>query len=148
MPNLAVRGTWLGGGCQVFTSTQYGDYASFGNVSHTNYSLVNDGADGSCGGYKFYVQDNNTGQIIYRSTSPAQSVSLFFDGIEQGSSVSYDCINGACTNKNVHKTPGLYASLSECQLACGTGCGGKCLSNADWAKIESLSNQIMNKTCN
>ncbi len=59
----------------------------------------------------------------------------------------YDCINGACLKKTTYNTPGLYASLSLCEVACGTGCSGKCLSNADWTQIESLSSQIMNRNC-
>ncbi|MHC5826774.1 MAG: hypothetical protein ACYT04_65630, partial [Nostoc sp.] len=61
--------------------------------------------------------------------------------------VAYDCVNGACIDKNTYKTPGLYESISDCEIACGIGCSGKCLSNADWAQIESLSSQIMNKNC-
>jgi hypothetical protein len=59
----------------------------------------------------------------------------------------YDCINGACIKKSVYSTPGLYQSLSDCEIACGTGCSGKCLSNADWAQIKSLSNQLKTRNC-
>lgn len=61
--------------------------------------------------------------------------------------VLYDCINGACTLSTTYNTPGLYQSLSACEVACGTGCSGKCISNADWSKIEGLSNQLKNKNC-
>ncbi|MEH2377325.1 MAG: hypothetical protein V7K27_00205 [Nostoc sp.] len=91
---------------------------------------------------------------------------FFLDGVDQGNGYifypdayvvsttcvvvvpKYDCINGACTLATIHNTNGLYASLSDCEVACGTGCSGKCVSNADWAQIESLSNQIMNRNCN
>lgn len=59
----------------------------------------------------------------------------------------YDCINGACTPKTTYNTPGLYPSLSDCQVACGIGCSGKCISNSDWATIEGLSNQLKNRNC-
>jgi hypothetical protein len=59
----------------------------------------------------------------------------------------YDCINGACIPKSTYSTPGIYNSLSECETACGTGCSGKCISNADWAQIEGLSNQLKNRNC-
>lgn len=62
-------------------------------------------------------------------------------------SVQYDCVNGGCIKKSVYNTPGLYESLDDCQLACGTGCSGKCISNADWAQIEGLSNQLKNRNC-
>lgn len=62
--------------------------------------------------------------------------------------VNYDCINGACLPKTTYNTPGLYASLSDCEVACGTGCSGVCLSNAEWAQIQGLANQLKNKSCN
>ncbi|MEH2052053.1 hypothetical protein [Nostoc sp.] len=60
---------------------------------------------------------------------------------------AYDCINGACTPKTTYNTPGLYATLSDCQVACGTGCSGVCVSNSDWAQIEGLSGQLRNRNC-
>lgn len=59
----------------------------------------------------------------------------------------YDCINGACITTETYNTPGLYQSLSDCELACGTGCSGKCISNADWATIQRLATQLKNKSC-
>lgn len=59
----------------------------------------------------------------------------------------YDCINGTCIPKATFNTPGFYKNLSECETACGTGCSGKCISNAEWAQIESLSNQLKNRNC-
>jgi hypothetical protein len=59
----------------------------------------------------------------------------------------YDCINGACLKAGVYNSPGFYASLSECEKACGLGCSGKCLSNVDWAAIEGLANRLKNKNC-
>ncbi|MBD2197941.1 MULTISPECIES: hypothetical protein [Calothrix] len=59
----------------------------------------------------------------------------------------YDCINGACIPSSTYNTPGIYQSLSECEIACGTGCNGKCISNAEWSKIEGLSSQLRNKNC-
>lgn len=62
--------------------------------------------------------------------------------------VIYDCINGACIDADTYGTPGIYASLEECEIACGTGCSGKCISNSDWAQIEGLINQLKQKNCN
>ncbi|MEH2263818.1 hypothetical protein [Nostoc sp.] len=61
--------------------------------------------------------------------------------------VKYDCINGACIAKDKYNTPGLYANLSACEEACGTGCNGKCISNSDWAQIEGLASQLKNHEC-
>lgn len=63
------------------------------------------------------------------------------------SASKYDCINGACLPNTTYSTPGLYQSLSECEVVCGTGCSGKCISNADWATIEGLAGQLKNKNC-
>ncbi|MBD2204942.1 hypothetical protein H6G33_04215 [Calothrix sp. FACHB-1219] len=63
------------------------------------------------------------------------------------SSQSYDCINGACIVSTQYDTPGIYASLAECETACGTGCSGKCISNSEWATIEGLSNQLKQRNC-
>lgn len=60
---------------------------------------------------------------------------------------AYDCINGACTKKNIYNTPGLYPSLSDCEEACGTGCNGKCVSSSDWTQIENLSGQLKSRNC-
>ncbi|MBD2435828.1 hypothetical protein [Nostoc sp. FACHB-110] len=59
----------------------------------------------------------------------------------------YDCINAACIKNTVYNTPGFYASLAECQTHCGPGCGGQCISNTDWATIESLAVQLKNQDC-
>lgn len=89
---------------------------------------------------------------------------LYLDGVDQGFDYTYypdayivsttcdpqekyDCINGACTPSTTYDTPGIYSSLAECEVACGTGCSGKCLSNAEWAQIEGLASQLKNKNC-
>ena len=59
----------------------------------------------------------------------------------------YDCINGACTKATKYSTPGLYPSISDCEIACGTGCSGKCIPNSEWTRIEDLSNQLKNRNC-
>lgn len=64
------------------------------------------------------------------------------------SQIKYDCINGACFESDKYKTPGLYRSLEECEVACGTGCSGKCLSNKEWNKIQDLAKKLKQKNCN
>lgn len=59
----------------------------------------------------------------------------------------YDCINGSCLNKTQYGTPGIYESISACEQNCGPGCGGVCISNADWTAISSLASQVKNKVC-
>ena len=60
----------------------------------------------------------------------------------------FDCINGACVKKEVYSTPGIYQGIEECEVACGSGCSGKCLSNSEWSKINSLASQLKSKNCN
>ncbi|MEH2023921.1 hypothetical protein [Nostoc sp.] len=63
--------------------------------------------------------------------------------------IKHDCVNGVCVPSTTHSTLGLYASLSDCQVACGSkGCSGQCVSSSDWAQIEALSNQLKNRNCN
>jgi hypothetical protein len=59
----------------------------------------------------------------------------------------YDCLNGACVTKTTYNTPGLYPSLGECQVACGTGCSGVCVSASDWANIEGLASRNKSQNC-
>lgn len=61
--------------------------------------------------------------------------------------VKYDCINGACLPKATYNTPGLYQSLEDCEVACGAGCSGKCISNSEWAQIEGLSDEVRSTNC-
>lgn len=62
-------------------------------------------------------------------------------------SAKYDCINGACLPSTTYSTPGIYANLSECEINCGPGCSGVCISNQDWTQIEGLASQLKNKNC-
>lgn len=78
--------------------------------------------------------------------------------------VRYDCINNNCAPNSEYKTPGIYATLEECQQHCGgsqncpTGLecldpsnycppGKACIPNNKWLQIENLSNQLKNKNC-
>ncbi|MBN3926114.1 hypothetical protein [Nostoc sp. NMS4] len=149
---LKVIGSSYGGGCFAYPEDDV--YADLGNKSHPNFSLVVIETGIACGGYSFKIVDNADGSTIYTSTSPAKNVHLSIVNNDTGGEYTpptptdkYDCINGACIKKTVYSTPGIYQSLSECETACGTGCSGKCVSNADWAQIEGLSNQLKNRNC-
>lgn len=80
-------------------------------------------------------------------------------------SEQHDCINGACTKKNVYGTPGIYSSLEECQAHCSStpinACptpnicvspdycppGMVCVPNNEWSQIEGLAGQHLSKDC-
>ena len=77
----------------------------------------------------------------------------------------YDCINGTCVDSATYATAGIYASLSDCQAKCGavtntcpspnvcvdpdSYCppGKVCVPIAEYSQIESLANQLKNKSC-
>ncbi|MEH1857490.1 MAG: hypothetical protein V7L21_05710 [Nostoc sp.] len=145
--HVRVIGSSYGGGCFVYPDDDV--YADLGNKPHPNFSIIVTATGLACGGYSFKVVDGNSGATVYTSTSPAKNVHLEIIDNDTGQPATdrYDCINGACTKKNVYSTPGLYASLSACEVACGTGCSGKCISSADWAEIEGLSGQLKNGNC-
>ena len=56
----------------------------------------------------------------------------------------YDCVNASCVDSKQYNTPGIFTSLSQCEITCGTGCSGQCVSNEEWNKIQSLANQLRN----
>jgi len=141
------------------TSRNYSLTAVAGN----NYSIQNTGASPTC---PIYYQGQSTSVLTVQSSSAGDisgngeygeggqqqwvqgtwKLILSYD-INVPPSIPHDCINGACTPKTTYNTPGLYVSLEECEVACGTGCSGICVSNSDWAKIEGLAGQVKNKVC-
>jgi hypothetical protein len=121
--------------------------------------MIADGAGfSSCPGvtqYIFRARNAATGQVvgfIKSSTCHNLQFKSYTNSCPptppDDSLLPHDCINGACIKKSVYSTPGLYPSLSACQVACGSkGCSGQCVSSADWAQIEGLSNQLKNRNC-
>ena len=85
------------------------------------------------------IQLNGNNVMFFPSSVTASNCS--------NTSTPYDCINGACRPATQFNTPGLYTSLSECEVACGTGCSGKCISNKDWLTIQSLASHLKHKNC-
>lgn len=70
----------------------------------------------------------------------------------------YDCLNGICVKKDVYNTPGIFASLADCQAICtSNGClppdpnycppGKVCIKDVEWSQIEQLTNQNRAKHC-
>jgi hypothetical protein len=100
---------------------------------------------------------NIAGINYFYTTATAQVVAVPNDNATVGytkfgnctacNAIPYDCINGACIPKSTYNTPGFYATISDCEIACGKGCSGKCLSNKDWAKIEDLGKRLKNQDC-
>ncbi|MEH2077023.1 MAG: hypothetical protein V7K57_21925 [Nostoc sp.] len=115
---------------QITYHSNASDEAYWGN-KYTAFNNYYSFVDGS---YTIYQSDEPGCQIV--TTPPV------------GAKKDYDCINGACIEKSKYNTPGLYQSLDDCQTVCGgTSCGGQCISNPDWAQIESLASQIRSKEC-
>lgn len=78
--------------------------------------------------------------------------------IPQQLNTPQDCLNGSCVPATQYNTPGVFASLAECQAICtSNGCqppgpnycppGKVCLEGSDWAQIEQLSSQLRSKDC-
>ncbi len=95
------------------------------------------------------ARNPSTGEIVgeVRSTTCHNVVWKGYENTCSPLERGYDCINGACTKKETYNTPGLYASLSDCEVACGSGCSGQCIANSDWTQIEGLANQLKSKNC-
>lgn len=129
----------------------YLTYTNCAGASGTGYLCAEDLAyipsGGGCGGGYFFSSDLgfNAGNASERAGTVVQVACSFCPGC--CTDLKYDCLNGACVKNSDHNTPGLYPTLSDCEIACGTGCSGKCISNADWAQIEGLSKQLKNKNC-
>lgn len=138
MANCGVAGTW-----NLITrlnSTGTRDYAeSYPGFADDNPVLVQASPTmnliSSCDG-RIFLANWGIGSIVSKTFVPSTPPVI-----------KYDCINSACVNKATYNTPGFYQSLSECETSCGTGCGGKCISNSEWAQIEGLSNQLRNRNC-
>ncbi|MBN3911094.1 MAG: hypothetical protein HWQ35_32500 [Nostoc sp. NMS1] len=163
--HLKVVGSSYGGGCYAYPEDDI--YADLGNKSHPNFSLNVTGTGLACGGYSFNVTDNNSGAVIYTSTSPAKNVHLEIIDNDTGkppTAPRYDCINGQCILKNTYNTPGIYNSLADCQAVCANGgaCGsgkqcvdpttfcpdGKvCIDQGEFASIEALISKIGSEVC-
>lgn len=76
----------------------------------------------------------------------------------------YDCINGVCTPKSTYSTPGIYASLTDCQAVCANGgacaegkqcldpntyCppGKVCIDQGEFSEAEALISKIGSEVC-
>lgn len=101
-----------------------------------------------CRTYNFSVNSTNLG-IISNSNAWYHSIGspVYVPGPGEGGEERYDCINGSCVSAELYGSPGIYESLPACEQNCGPGCGGVCISNADWAKISNLAAMIRNKDC-
>lgn len=134
--------------CFYLTYVNCAGASGDGYVCAEDISYVTTG--GGCGGGYFLSNDLgfNVGNASERSGTVQQVSCSFCPGCcTDPESPKYDCINGACLSKSAYNTPGLYSSLSVCEEACGTGCSGKCINNADWAQIEGLSGQLKTRNC-
>lgn len=117
------------------------------NVSYqTAYKVVVGGPPGNTYDVRC---DGNQGTLTLATYTPSSIVVTIYRSSNSCGipTATFDCINGACINASKYNTPGMYPSLSECENVCGAGCGGKCISNSEWAQIEGLSNQLKNRNC-
>ncbi|WP_445626458.1 hypothetical protein [Nostoc sp. DSM 114167] len=149
----AIPGTPSAG--QTYSTQSYSINVPDGNWIGEMVSAGN--GFGPCPGVaQFWVQarDPSTGEILgaANTNTCADVAFLYYTNScpatqPDNSQLPHDCINGACIKKSTYNTPGIYKSLSECEIACGTGCSGNCISNSEWAQIKGLSNQLRNRNC-
>jgi hypothetical protein len=77
----------------------------------------------------------------------------------------YDCLNGVCIQQTAYNSPGLFATLAECETACGSASnnnckppnicvppdycppGMVCLPDEEFSRIESLGVALKNSAC-
>ncbi|WGV23367.1 hypothetical protein [Halotia branconii] len=111
--------------------------------SNTSYLFLDD--INIAGTNYFYI--TTTAQVTVVDNDNSTAGYTKFGSCIACNAVSYDCINGICVKKTVYNTPGFYTTISDCETACGTGCSGKCISNAEWSQIQGLSSQLKNKNC-
>ncbi|TAF07769.1 MAG: hypothetical protein EAZ77_08650 [Nostocales cyanobacterium] len=133
-----ISGTKVAGGISSFT------------ISVTCLSRWNSGNNGQYDAFDWCDCAGNygyAGLLAGGDYLAGSSTIIKIGNCQCSDSPAFDCINGACTNKTTYKTPGLYQSLEECQQMCGTGCGGVCISNSEWAQIQGLASQNKSKSC-
>lgn len=131
-----------GDGDGFYTKTVSNNTTSFGGLRFSSSGLQSY--------ITLYYSSGSSQEILLESTSSSQftitQLSLTGDCAPPPITY-YDCINGACLPKTTYNTPGIYASLLACEEVCGTGCSGKCISNADWAAIEALAQKHLQQDC-
>ncbi|BAY21692.1 hypothetical protein NIES2100_14490 [Calothrix sp. NIES-2100] len=140
-PQYGCPGSWT-----IISSYQGNNYSYTFSGYELDYPAL------QCQSGKDYLVSQVRGNLELWTSSgcnvqPIVSTSFVKDDPNCGVATKYDCINGACIPSTTYSTPGIYANLEACEVACGTGCSGVCISNSDWAKIEGLSSQLKNKNC-
>lgn len=99
------------------------------------------------GGSSFYLIYEGEREIRLSTGYSGQEI-LEFNVILSGDCQErFDCLNGACIDQEIYATPGLYPTKADCEQACSSGCGGKCLSYSEWNKINDLANKLKSKNC-
>jgi hypothetical protein len=111
---------------------------SISSVSPNGWTYYNDGLGGLFGGAGWY-----------------STPEYYLKNCQSG---SYDCVNGQCITKSTYNTPGIFATLVECQAVCtSNGCsapaanycpeGKVCIDSSEWSQIEELASQNRAKHC-
>lgn len=92
-------------------------------------------------------------QVIKLSGEPDGFCSFLSETIVSTSSdcpeTLFDCINGNCIASTTYNTPGIFATLADCQAACGQnpGCDGECVSAAEIAALQAAAANARSNCC-
>lgn len=119
----------------------------------SGYNLYIDGQNLGGSGYEYRAGTQQVAEVPRATpTSGFQSFGSC-SGCEEPLPKNYDCLNGNCIESTVYETPGLYRTLEECQIVCGTvtnnECppGHVCLTTSEFSQISSLASQIKGEIC-
>lgn len=113
----------------VNNDSWYEYYACGNNASlafnGSGLSLIVDGSNIAGIGYEYR---NGTGQVSIVADSLPASVFISSGNCSGCRSINkrYDCVNGKCFEQTVYNSPGLFASLIDCEAACGTASNNIC----------------------
>ena len=111
-------------------------------------------AGGSCGGGYFSSSDlgYNAGNASERSGSVTEVSCSNCPGCcvdPTNPNQPFDCLNGGCIPQITYKTPGVYASLSDCQSGCAknSDCQGECVSKDQMIQLQQATDLITSRLC-
>ena len=145
------------------------EYYACGNYAYLVYngvglSLIVDDVNIGGAGYQYRV---GTGQVsIVADSTPVNGYISSGDcSLCSPVNTRYDCLNGKCLEYRVYNTPGLFATLVDCEAACGStgdnNCqapnicvppdycppGMVCLPTAEFSQIDGLATALNNSAC-
>jgi hypothetical protein len=154
---------------QGVSNDSWYEYYGCGNTASLVFNgrglnLIVDGVNIAGAGYEYR---NGTGQVSEVANSRVTSGYLSSGNCSGCVSPDkkYDCLNGKCFEHTVYNSPGLFATLVDCEAACGSNSEDKCqapnicvspdycppgmvcLTLGELSTIDGLSSELKLKNC-